>query len=516
MIAALALMALNSSSTPPMSSLPPLQAEFTVRADLPKGTIGPEIYSHFIEHLGSCVYDGIWVGPDSPIPNIDGLRKDVVDALKELEIPVLRWPGGCFADQYNWRDGIGPRESRPRRINNFWGQVVETNAFGTHEFMRLCELTGAQPYIAANLGSGTPREMMEWLEYMTSNADTELVRLRRQNGREQPWKVPYLGIGNESWGCGGNMTPEYYADLYRQFATYAFQYSGNRIYKIACGASDRNYAWTDTLVGRAGGLMEGISLHYYTLPTGNWGKKGLATGFDETGWFDTLRRTRQMDEFLAKHSETIAKHDRRNRIGLVVDEWGCWYDEDPNFRIGMLGQQNTMRDALVAALNLNIFNRHCDRVKMANLAQTVNVLQSVLLTQGSKTVKTPTYHVFAMYKPHKGATLLPVEGASPDYAFGDAAIPALDVCASKTIGGRIVVTLANADLHRHATVTLRLSGFAARSAVGQVLASPNPDTANTFDKPNSVTPKPLERLNVVDGVTSVTLPPASVAAVEIR
>lgn len=519
MTAGLALLFIASNlTTLGSTSMPnetPLLAELTVRADQPKGRINPEIYGHFIEHLGSCIYDGIWVGPDSKIPNIRGLRKDVVQALKSLEIPVLRWPGGCFADQYHWKDGIGPRESRPRRINNFWGQVVESNAFGTHEFMDLCELTGAEPYIAANVGSGTPQEMMEWLEYLTADTDTEFANLRRKNGREKPWKVRYFGIGNESWGCGGNMTPEYYADVYKHFATYAFEYSGNRLVKIACGASDSNTKWTDVLMSKAGGMMQGISLHYYTLPTGDWGKKGLATGFDEKGWFETLRRTRQMDEYLAKHSEVMAKYDRNNRVGLIVDEWGCWYDGDPAFNVGMLGQQNTMRDALVAAINLNMFNRHCERVKMANLAQAVNVLQSVLLTRGEKTVKTPTYHVFEMYKGHMGATLLPIEGNAPEYAFQGSSVPALDACASQTRAGTTLVTLSNADFSRPVSLRLRLSGSDAKSVRARVLTSTTKDAVNSFEKPNTIEPRVFAGVKVVGGAIEAEIPPASVVALEI-
>lgn len=513
LLAALGPMDIRRASAMNPTSLP--QSELVVRADQPKGTISREIYGHFIEHLGSCVYDGIWVGEDSKIPNIRGLRKDVVDALKELEIPVLRWPGGCFADQYNWKDGIGPRAQRPKRINNFWGQVTETNAFGTHEFMDLCELTGAKPYLAANVGSGTPREMQEWLEYLTFAGDSEWANLRRKNGRDKPWKVPYWGIGNESWGCGGNMTPEYYSDVYKQFATYAFNYSGNQLVKIACGASDSNYNWTEVLLKNAGNHMQGISLHYYTLPTGDWGKKGLATGFDEKGWFDTLRRTRVMDEFLTKHSEVIAKYDRQNRVGLIVDEWGTWYDEDPNFKIGALGQQNTMRDALVAAINLNIFNRHCDRVKMANIAQSINVLQSVLLTKGPATVKTPTYHVFAMYKPHMGATLLPVEGTSVAYAIQESSIPAIDVCASRSSSGKLFLTLANADMSRSAPIRLRLPGTQSTKIGGTVLTSPAPDAVNSFERPTAISPKPLMGAKMSEGTLELTLPPASVVAVEI-
>jgi alpha-N-arabinofuranosidase len=351
---------------------------------------------------------------------------------------------------------------------------------------------------------------------MTYDGDSELANLRRKNGREKPWKVPYLGIGNESWGCGGEMTPEYYSDVYKQFHTYAFQYSGNKITKIACGASDSNYDWTDKVVSRAGRNMDGISLHYYTLPTGDWGKKGLATGFGEKEWFETLRRTLQMDQYLTKHDEVMNKYDKQRRIGLVVDEWGCWYDEDPNFKIGMLGQQNTMRDALVAALNLNIFNRHCDRVKIAALAQTVNVLQSILLTHGANTVKTPTYYVMLMYKPHKGSAVLPIEGASPVYSYDGGSIPALDVCASLTKDKRLFISLANSDPHHPASIKVRLAGFQASRAEGKVLSAAALDAANTFEKPDEVAPKPLSGLKVEGGVLEASIPPASVVAVEVR
>src|SRR6478672_939193 len=364
----------------------------------PKARIAPEIYGHFAEHLGRCIYEGFWVGEDSDIPNTKGIRNDVVEALKNLNIPVLRWPGGCFADEYHWRDGIGPRQQRPRRLNTNWGGVVETNAFGTHEFMDLAEQIGADPYISANVGSGTPQEMMEWMEYMTSDADTELANLRRRNGRDKPWRVPYVGVGNESWGCGGNMRPDYYADEYRRFSTFIKNYSGNRVTKIASGSNGEDYNWTEVLMSRATRNMDGLSMHYYTLPTGDWNKKGSATQFGEAEWRATLARTLRMEELVRKHSEIMDKYDPMKRVGLMVDEWGTWYDAEPGMPGSRLYQQNSLRDAVAAAINLNIFNQHADRVRMANIAQTVNVLQAVILTNGAKMILTPTYHVFEMFK----------------------------------------------------------------------------------------------------------------------
>ena len=324
---ACAALAVAVTVLPGSAQAPP--TEITIRADQPGATINRNIYGHFAEHLGRLIYDGIWVGEGSSIPNTRGIRNDVVAALKKLNIPVLRWPGGCFADEYHWRDGIGPRQQRPKRLNTNWGGVVETNAFGTHEFMDLAEQIGADPYISANVGSGTPQEMMEWVEYMTSDADTELANLRRRNGREKPWRVPYFGVGNESWGCGGNMRPEYYADEYRRFSTFVKNYSGNRITKIASGSNGEDYNWTEVLMSRAARKMNGLSLHYYTLPTGDWNKKGSATQFGEAEWHATLARTLRMEELVRKHSAIMDKYDAGKRVGLMVDEWGTWYDVEP-------------------------------------------------------------------------------------------------------------------------------------------------------------------------------------------
>ncbi|HYD83722.1 MAG TPA: alpha-L-arabinofuranosidase C-terminal domain-containing protein, partial [Opitutus sp.] len=420
---------LSAAQTPAStsSSAASATATLTLHADQAGAVINPNLYGHFAEHLGRCIYEGIWVGPDSPIPNTRGIRNDVVAALKQLNIPVLRWPGGCFADEYHWKDGIGPREQRPAMINTHWGGVTENNHFGTHEFLDLVEQLGCEAYISGNLGSGTVQEMMEWVEYMTSAADSPMANLRRANGRDQPWRVKYFGVGNESWGCGGNMTPEYYANEYKRYNTFVKNYDrANPIYRIACGSNGEDYNWTDVLMRDAGRQMNGLSLHYYTLPTGSWrGSKGSATDFAEDMYFATLRRTLRMDELVQKHGAIMDKYDPEKKVGMIIDEWGTWYDVEPGTNPGFLYQQNTLRDALVAALNFHIFHKHADRVAMTNIAQTINVLQAVILTDKEKMILTPTYHVFEMFKVHQGATVVPLELATPDYVHGDEKIPAV-------------------------------------------------------------------------------------------
>jgi alpha-N-arabinofuranosidase len=500
------------------------EATLVLHADQPKSTINRNLYGQFAEHLGRVIYDGIWVGEDSKIPNTRGIRNDVVAALKKLNIPVLRWPGGCFADEYHWRDGVGPRDQRPRRINTWWGRVIETNAFGTHEFMDLCELIGADAYVGGNVASGTPNEMMDWIEYMTSDSDSSLANLRRQNGREKPWKVPYFAVGNENWGCGGNMRPEYYADVYRRYATFVKDYSGNKIQRIASGASDQNYGWTEVLMSQAAKQMEGLSLHYYTLPTGDWNKKGSATQFGEDEWHATLLRTLRMDEFIQKHSAIMDKHDPQKKVGLMVDEWGTWYDGEPGTNPGILYQQNGIRDALVAGINLNIFNQHSDRVQMANIAQMVNVLQSMILTNKEKMIVTPTYHVFEMYKVHQGATLIPVEITAPDYTFSGKSsgtssgqsVPSLHASASRDQTGKLHVSIVNLDPSRSARVSMRIAGAAPANITGRVLTAPAMNTVNTFDNPDAVSPAPFQGVKVQGNQVTLTLPSKSVVVLELR
>jgi len=391
---------------------------------------------------------------------------------------------------------------------------VDTNAFGTHEFMDLAEMLGADAYINVNVGSGTPQEMMEWIEYMTSDADSALANLRRQNGREKPWKVPYVAVGNETWGCGGNMRPEFYADLYRQYATFIKSHAGNRIQKLASGGSDENYNWTEVLMREAGKQMDGLSLHYYTLPTGDWNKKGSATQFGEKEWHETLARTLRVEGFIEKHSAIMDKYDPEKKVGLMVDEWGTWYDTEPG--ASGLYQQNTLRDAVVAGLNLNIFQRHADRVKMTNIAQMVNVLQAMILTDKEKMVLTPTYHVFRMYRVHQGATLIPVELSAPEYRLGQASVPSLNVSASRDGEGRLHLSVVNLDPLRAAEVTTTFSGANIKSVAGEVLTAAAVNAMNTFDSPNAVKPARFDGYRLQGSQLALSIPPKSVVVLELK
>ncbi len=487
----------------------------TVSANKPGAVIDKCIYGHFSEHLGRCIYEGLWVGEGSPIPNTRGIRNDVVEALKTMGIPMLRWPGGCFADEYHWKDGIGPKEARKRMINTHWGGVVEDNSFGTHEFMDLCDQLGCEPYICGNVGSGTVQEMQEWVEYMTFSGVSPMADLRRKNGREEPWSLKYFGVGNENWGCGGNMRAEYYADEYRRYNTYLRNFGGNKLFRIACGSSGLDYNWTEVLMREAGSKMDGLSLHHYTLPTGDWKHKGAATGFGEDQWFSTMQRTLVMEELVTKHSAIMDQYDPEKRVAMVVDEWGTWYDVEPGTNPGFLYQQNTVRDALVAGINLNIFNNHADRVRVANIAQIINVLQAVILTEGAKMVLTPTYHVFEMYKGHQGATLLPVALDAGQYRFGEGAVPQLHASASRAEDGSVLLTVCNLDPQREAALDCVLDGIAAASASGRVLTGEAMDARNTFEAPDAVRPQALA-VSVAGGAVRATLPPMSVAAIKIQ
>jgi len=493
----------------------PTKNTLVIHADQGENTISRNIYGQFSEHLGRCVYGGIWVGEDSPIPNTRGIRDDVVAALKKIEVPVLRWPGGCFADEYHWMNGIGPGDQRLKTVNTSWGGVLENNQFGTHEFLDFCDQIGAEPYIGGNVGSGTVEEMAQWIEYMTCDRDTPMANLRRQNGREHQWKIPFLGVGNESWGCGGNMTPEFYADNFLRYNTFIKDYGDNKIYRIASGASDADYHWTEVLMRQVGTRMDGLSLHYYTLPTGNWKNKGSATDFNEAEWFSTLERALKMDDLVARHSAIMDKYDPQKKVGLIVDEWGTWYDPDPNENPGILYQQNTLRDALVAGVTLNIFNRHCDRVKMACIAQLANVLQSMILTDKEKMIVTPSYYVFEMYVPHHDGTLLPSELQSADYQFGSQKIPAVSASASRDKTGDIHVTLCNLNPNRPAEVTVDLQGATAGKLSGQVLTAPEMNAHNTFENPDAIKPVQFSAFKTSNAGFTVTLPAKSVVAITV-
>ena len=487
----------------------PVPNTITIHADQPAGTISRNIYGQFAEHLGRGIYEGVWVGEDSPIPNTRGIRNDVVAALRELRVPVLRWPGGCFADEYHWKDGIGPRAQRPAMINTHWGGTVEDNHFGTHEFFDLCEQVGCEAYVCGNVGSGSVQEMMEWVEYMTSDARSPMANLRRQNGRDKPWKLKYFGVGNESWGCGGNMRPEFYADNFRRYNTFVKNYSG-KVERFACGANSENYQWTEVLMSLVGHRMDGLSLHYYTVPTGAWDKKGSATGFPEAEWHSTLWQALRMEGIVSKHAAIMDRADPKKQIGMIVDEWGTWHDVEPGTNPGFLYQQNTIRDAVAAAVTLDTFHAHCDRIKMANIAQTVNVLQAMILTDKEKMILTPTYHVFDLYKVHQDATSLPADVATSEYRVGDKAVPSVHASASRDQAGRIHLSVVNLQPQQAESVTVRLDGAAMTNVQGQVLTAPALDSHNTFETPDAVKPVPFTAFQLQGDALTLTLPARSV------
>ena len=484
----------------------------TINADLGKHTISKHIYGHFSEHLGRCIYDGYWVGEDSPIPNTRGIRNDIVDALKKIKIPNLRWPGGCFADEYHWMDGIGPREDRPTLVNTHWGGVTENNHFGTHEFLDLCEQLDTEAYICANLGSGTVREMCQWVEYVNCEKGSPMSELRRKNGRQKAWGVKFWGVGNENWGCGGLMRPEYYADLYRRYACYCRNFPPNNLFKVACGPCGVDYNWTEVVMREAGRFTNGLALHHYC---GSGKKSRSATKFGEIDWFYQLKQALEMDEMVTKHSTIMDKHDPAKNCALVVDEWGAWHNVEPGTNPGFLYQQNSLRDALVASVTLDIFNNHCDRVRMGAIAQTVNVLQAMILTEGEKMLLTPTYHVFEMYTVHHDATLLPMDLACDDYEFGDESIPAVSASASKDAQGKIHITMSNLDPKKAKTVTAVVRGAKVRKVSGRVLTSKIITDHNTFAKRNVVKPKAFSGAKIAEGKLKVRLPAKSVAVIEL-
>src|SRR5574344_50772 len=449
----------------------------TIHANQGKNIINKEIYGQFAEHLGSCIYGGLWVGPQSNIPNTDGYRNDVLKALIDLKVPVLRWPGGCFADEYHWMDGIGPRDKRPKMQNNNWGGTIEDNSFGTHEFLNLCEKIGAEPYISGNVGSGSVEELAKWVEYMTSDGDTPMANLRRKNGREKSWNVKYLGVGNESWGCGGNMRPEYYSDLFRRYSTYCRNYDNHKLYKIASGASDYDYYWT-------------------------------------------LGKCLEIEDVINKHSAIMDEKDPKQHIGLLVDEWGTWWDEEPGTIKGHLFQQNTMRDAFVAALSLNVFHRHSDRVRMANIAQIANVLQSMILTDTNgkgHMVLTPTYHVFRMYQPFQDATYLPLDVKCDSMKVRDnRTIPMVSASAAKTKDGNLVISLANVSLAKAQNIDIDIENAGIKNINGEILTSKNIGDYNDFNNPDVVKPVPFKDVKVKKNTLKVKIPAKSIVVLNIK
>ncbi|NRT77571.1 alpha-N-arabinofuranosidase [Clostridium beijerinckii] len=490
-------------------------SKIIINTDIKKGKINKNIYGNFAEHLGRCIYGGFWVGKNSEIPNINGIRKDVVEALKELKLPVLRWPGGCFADEYHWKDGIGDPESRPKMVNVHWGGGTENNHFGTHEFFELCELLGAEPYICGNVGSGTVQEMREWIEYMTFDGESPMSNLRAENGNKEPWKLTYFGVGNENWGCGGNMRPEYYADLYRRYSSYVRNFGDNKIFKIACGPNDDDYKWTEVLMREAGKFMDGMSLHYYTVPGDFWLGKGSATQFSEEEWFITMKKSMKMEELITRHSTIMDKYDPDKRVALIVDEWGTWFDVEPGTNPGFLYQQNTIRDALVAGVNFNIFHNHCDRVQMTNIAQTINVLQAVILTEGSKMILTPTYHAFNMYKVHQDAELIELNIESPNYHCGDDKIPQVSATASVDKDGKLHISLCNLSPAECVDIQCELRGKAMAKVTGTILTAEAMNAHNTFEDPEKVSLKSFDGASIDEGKLTAVLPAMSLVTLEL-
>ncbi|MRV70306.1 alpha-N-arabinofuranosidase [Duganella sp. FT92W] len=489
-----------------------------LHADQPGPTIPRYIYGQFSEHLGSGIYDGIWVGEKSSIPNVRGIRSDVVRALRELKVPLIRWPGGCFADDYNWRDGIGPRDKRPGRKNNWWTGKHESNQFGTHEFMDFAEQVGADAYIGVNLGSAPPRDMRDWMEYMTSDGDNALANERRRNGRDQPFKVPVVGIGNESWGCGGNMRPEYYADEYRRFQTF-FHNNGQAApaaIRVASGADREDYNWTDVVMKQAGAKLDALSLHYYTLPPADWKEGGKATRFSKEEWVAILAGALRIDDIIRRHAAIMDKYDPKKRVGLYVDEWGTWYRSDSGKFDWDLRQQNTLRDGVVAAAHFNIFHRHTDRVKQTSIAQTMNVLQAMILTDGPKMVLTPTYYAFKMYVPFQDATALPLDVSSPSYRLGATAIPSINASAAKGKDGKIYIGIANMNPDDNVQFSVNLGTLAATKVSGQVLTAQQMDQFNEFGKSPAVAAQPYRGATLANGALTLDLPAKSVVVVGLE
>ncbi|AVR46221.1 alpha-N-arabinofuranosidase [Christiangramia fulva] len=472
--------------------------------------INKNIYGHFAEHLGHLIYGGLYVGEDSSIPNTNGVRNDIIEALKNLNIPVLRWPGGCFADTYHWKDGIGPKEDRPTIVNQWWGGVTEDNSFGTHDFLNLCEELGAEPYLAANVGSGTVKELADWVQYVNHAGESPMANLRRENGREDPWNVKYWGIGNEAWGCGGHMTAEYYANIYKKYATFMTDWSnGAGLFRIASGANVDDYHWTEVLMREIPKfLLDGVALHSYSFV--EWNDKGSATDFTEKQYFKTMQRALMMDELVTKHSAIMEKYDPENKVALIVDEWGGWYNPQEGTNPGFLYQQNTMRDAMIAGTTLNIFNNHARRVKMANLAQAVNVLQAVILTDGEKMLLTPTYYVMEMYKVHQDADLIPVELESVDYELDGESLPAISVSASRSKEGKVHVSLVNIDAEEDHEVELDLSDLKIDGLTAEILTSNKVQDYNSFENPKKIQPKEFKDFKLKKGKLKVELPPFSV------
>jgi alpha-L-arabinofuranosidase len=481
-----------------------------------KTTINKNIYGHFAEHLGRCIYDGLYIGDSNQIiPNTDGVRNDIILALKKLKVPVLRWPGGCFADTYHWKDGVGPKKNRPTMVNKWWGGITEDNSFGTHDFLNLCERIGADPYLAGNVGSGTVQELSQWVQYVNGEGVSPMSVWRKANGRDKPWHVRYFGVGNEAWGCGGNMSAEYYCNIYRQYATFMADWSNSdHLFRVASGANADDYHWTEVMMRDVPkGLLEGVSLHYYSVI--DWNAKGPAVEFSRQQYFATLKQGLRMEELVSKHEAIMDKYDSLKKLALVVDEWGGWYDVEPGTNPFFLYQQNTMRDAMLAGVTLNIFNNHCDRVRMANLAQLVNVLQSVIITNKQKIILTPTYHVMEMYNVHQDAVMIPVTLKNLFYTEANDSLPAISISASRDKEGITHISLVNIDPGKTNLVRIQIQGTTLKLGNGRILQSPRIQDHNNFEEPDKIMPKTFLGATMKENELQVFMPPASVVVLTL-
>ena len=489
-------------------------AHIVVNTKKSKGTINKNIYGQFAEHLGRCIYEGVFVKEEDGIPNVNGMRTDVVNALKNIKVPVIRWPGGCFADTYHWMDGIGPAEKRKKIVNTNWGGVTEDNSFGTHEFLELCKQVGCEPYICGNVGSGTVQEMSDWVEYCNMGGVSPMADFRRANGEENPWNVKFWGIGNENWGCGGNMTPEYYADECKRYATFVRNYDNDHpVYKIACGANADDLNWAKVVAEKAGGFVDALSLHYYTVPGTDWFHKNKASEFSRTDYFETVKKTLKLGEIMDDNISILKKASKDDhQLKLIVDEWGNWFEVEPGTNPGFLYQQNTIRDAVIAGLNLNMFNDRCDTVVMANIAQMINVLQAMILTDGPKMILTPTYHVYDLFKDHMDARQVESYAETEDLKDGDYEIPSLSVSSSEK-DGKLTITVVNTDPDKETEIDIIVGGVKVSSAVAKTVAG-DITAHNTFDKPENVVIKEIGA-QVTDGGAGikVKLPASSVTSI---
>jgi alpha-L-arabinofuranosidase len=516
-------------------------AHIEVLLDETLGTISPNIYGHFTENLSGVIYDGIWVGENSKVPNLSGIRKQLIEELRKIKPPLVRWPGGCFADSYDWRDGIGPTNKRPRRTN-FWagGEAAsapaahryDPNRFGTNEFVQFCRYVGAQPYLAANLRSLPAEQFYHWVEYCNSPAgSTTLADERASSGYREPFDVLYWGVGNESWGCGGNFTAQEYGVEYRRFTTWVPTY-GKQLRFIASGPNSGELDWTRGFleeVARKGKeqiqAIYGLSLHHYAWnlsrgKTQDWNEgKGDALKFDAVDWYELLREGDRLENLIASHWQGMAEIDTSHHIKLAVDEWGPWYRPGSELTPGdQLEQLPTLRDAVFSGMTLDIFNRHPEKVAIACCAQLINCLNSLYLAHEDNFCVTPVGHVFAMYAAHQGGQGLRTEFSAPDIFYQrdgkQVSFWGLHGSASRR-GNTVVLTAVNPHVNRTVEARVALRGGSAKSIIATVLTAPDIHARNTFEQQNTVVPK-TENVKLYSGELEFQFPAASVTKLQIE